>query len=286
MGNSPILHRMDIPISEYREWSGSGVALWWLGQAGFLIRYGKLNIIIDAYLSDSLAHKYKGEVYPHIRMMPPPISIEKLTDIDYFISTHSHSDHMDPGLIPAIRDTNPDCRFIIPEAARITGLERGIPRDRLTGVDAGNDMTLSEDVSLSIIPSAHEALKQDGLGHHHYLGFIISLGDLKIYHSGDCIAYSGYDTWLKPHRVDLALMPVNGRKDELSRQGIAGNFNFSQSVDIMRKHRIQFMIPHHYGMFDFNTVEMDELEAGVRDSGLQDRIFPAETGTMYSLKKE
>jgi hypothetical protein len=43
------------------------------------------------------------------------------------------------------------------------------------------------------------------------------------------------------------------------------------------------MIPHHYGMFDFNTVNRDELDKMIVDSGIQDRIFPAETDIMYLL---
>ena len=36
-------------------------------------------------------------------------------------------------------------------------------------------------------------------------------------------------------------------------------------------------------MFDFNTVDSNELKTGIRDSGMPDRIFTAEIGIMYHL---
>ena len=41
------------------------VALWWLGHAGFAIRSASRRILIDPYLSDSLAIKNRGRVRPH-----------------------------------------------------------------------------------------------------------------------------------------------------------------------------------------------------------------------------
>ena len=37
----------------------------WLGQAGFLIRWREFRLVIDPYLSDSLATKYRGTRFPH-----------------------------------------------------------------------------------------------------------------------------------------------------------------------------------------------------------------------------
>lgn len=283
MGDLTSLLQNDVPISEYREWPGDGVAIWWLGQAGFLLRFRHTTIVIDAYLSDVLAVKYKGQVYPHQRMMPPPIAMDQLTGIDYFFSSHSHSDHMDPGLIPILRDNNPGCRFVIPEAARKTGMERGMPAESMVGVDAGAEMKLTGDISVSFIPSAHESLVQDEGGHHSFLGFIFQFDGICIYHPGDSLPYSGLDDWLNTQIIDLALMPVNGRKEELSHRGIAGNFDFAQAWELVNRHDIRYMIPHHYGMFDFNTLERGELNRLISGSGDSERIFPAETGIMYNL---
>ncbi len=267
----------------YREWQGDGVALWWLGQAGFLICYRGRKILIDAYLSDVLAEKYRGTDFPHIRMMDPPLPMESLTEIDYCISSHAHSDHMDPGLLPVLVRTSPSCRFIVPEAVLPIARERGVPEGRLIGINADTTLSLAADMSLSAIPAAHEELKQDERGGHFFLGYFLNLGKYRIYHPGDCLLYDGLDRWLEGPAIDLALMPVNGRKEELSKRGIAGNFSLGEAYQIMREHDITYLVPHHYGMFDFNTLPREELDAFIRKEWMQERILPAETGVMYHL---
>ncbi|MDC7235648.1 MAG: MBL fold metallo-hydrolase [Spirochaetales bacterium] len=273
-------------VRAYHDYEGAGVSLWWLGQAGFLIRCRDINILIDPYLSDVLAQKYKGKKFPHIRMMDTPVDMESLTDIDYCISSHAHSDHMDPGLLPLLQEISPGCRFICPDAVRATALERGVPGDRLIGLNAGNTLSLGTGMSLSAIPAAHEQIKTDEQGRHFFLGYILDLDGFEIFHPGDCLPYDGFDSWLEPHKIDLALLPVNGQKDELSEQGIAGNFNMKQACAIMRDHGIQYMIPQHFGMFDFNTVSRKHIADEAEASGLASRIFPAETGTVYRLYRD
>ena len=48
-----------------------GVA--WLGQAGFLFRASKCRLLIDPYLSDHLAAKYRGTEFTHQRLMAAPL---------------------------------------------------------------------------------------------------------------------------------------------------------------------------------------------------------------------
>ena len=274
------------PVGNYKSLDNGGIAIWWLGQAGFLIRYNDINLVIDAYLSDFLAEKYKGNEYPHIRMMEAPIPMEDLTNIDFFISSHAHSDHMDPGLIPVLRDNCPDCHFVVPEAVKDIALERGIPEDRLTGVNGGDTFSLASWIKLTAIPSAHEDIKKDSRGNHFFLGYVLDFGDFRVYHSGDCLPYEGLENWLKPFNIDLALLPVNGRNEELSSRGIAGNFNIDQAFKILRDNDINYMIPHHFGMFDFNTVDFVNLKDTIKKIGVGDRIFPAETGIEYNLLKD
>lgn len=40
------------------------LALFWLGQAGFILDTPRLRLVIDLYLSDSLAEKHHGTRFP------------------------------------------------------------------------------------------------------------------------------------------------------------------------------------------------------------------------------
>ena len=55
------------------------LALWWLGQAGFIIKSAETCCIIDPYLSDSLAVKYRDAKLKHQRMTPIPVAPQELT---------------------------------------------------------------------------------------------------------------------------------------------------------------------------------------------------------------
>ncbi|NQT59758.1 MAG: MBL fold metallo-hydrolase [Bacteroidetes bacterium] len=288
MGNKDktTLTRAKLTVNQYVESKESdGVLLWWLGQAGFLIQYAGITLVIDAYLSDELSVKYAGKKFPHKRMMEPPIPMENFKKIDYVLCSHSHSDHMDPGLLKIVAKNNPECRFIMPEAVRSIGIDRGAPENRILSIDAGTKIALSQDVSLVGVPAAHEELQQDKDGHHLFLGFMLTFGDIVIYHPGDSIPYEGLDANLEPCPIDLALMPINGRSEELSSHGIVGNFNFSEALHVMRSHNIPFMIPHHFEMFDFNTVDRGEVTGLIASAEMQESIFPAEIGVRYKLSR-
>lgn len=230
-----------------------GAAVWWLGQAGFLIAQGGLRIVIDAYLSDSLAEKYRGKAFPHTRMMPPPIAPDVLTGIDWLLCTHGHTDHMDPGTIPALLAANPQARVLAPRAERARALERGVPADRLHLIDAGERVDLGG-VHCTAIPSAHEEMKRTEAG-FLYLGYVLFGGGVTLWHSGDTIPWEGQAEWLAPFRVDLALLPVNGRDTVRAANGVPGNLTMTEAIALTDAIGARSMIAHHFGLFDFNTLD-------------------------------
>ena len=185
------------------------VHIYWLGQAGFLLDSAAVRIIIDPYLSDSLAEKYRGTRFPHVRMMPPPAAPGDLLDVDWVLATHAHTDHLDPGTLPAIAGANPDCRFLVPASAREKALERGVPAERMVTCNTGDRVELAgrrastaespadgvatgegstaegsadgvstgeASVRVDVLPAAHEERELDGVGNDRYLGYVLSFG--------------------------------------------------------------------------------------------------------------
>ena len=227
----------------------------WLGQAGFLLRWGDVRLAIDPYLSDSLAVKYRGTRFPHRRMMPLPIAPWDVKPLDAVFCTHSHSDHMDPDTLAPLAAANPACRIVVPRSARGTALERGVPAERLIAADAGESGTLSGGVCWYALASAHEQLATDAAGQQRFLGYVIEFGGLRIYHSGDCVPYPGLAAELRRRAVHVAILPVNGRDAQRTAAGIPGNFTFDEAVELCRQAGIDSLLVCHFGMFDFNTVD-------------------------------
>ena len=256
--------RTAVSVDLLRELSGRGaddaVAIWWLGQAGFCLRWHDLRIAVDPYLSDSLARKYAGTRFPHRRMMPAPVSPDRLTMLDWVFCTHGHTDHMDPDTLAALARASANCRFVVPRSERAKAVERGVPPDRLVTTNAGEELGMGSGAMVAVVPAAHEERRQDRDGNELYLGYVFKLGCSAVYHPGDCVPFEGQQDWLAPHAVDLALLPVNGRDAQRLAHGVPGNFHLREAVDLCCTTGIGRMLGHHYGMFDFNTVDRDDSE--------------------------
>jgi L-ascorbate metabolism protein UlaG (beta-lactamase superfamily) len=121
--------------------------------------------------------------------------------------------------------------------------------------DAGESGTLPGGVGWHALASAHEEPATDAAGRQRCLGYVIQSSELRMYHSGDCVPYPGLAAELGRHAVQVAILPVNGRDAVRSAAGIPGNFTFDEAVELCRQAGIDALLPCHFGMFDFNTVD-------------------------------
>jgi L-ascorbate metabolism protein UlaG (beta-lactamase superfamily) len=80
---------------------------------------------------------------------------------------------------------------------------------------------------------------------------IVQIGKLILYHSGDCVLYDGLVERLTKWKIDLALLPINGR-DPM--RDVPGNFNAEEAVRLGKAIHARLVVPCHYEMFEFNTV--------------------------------
>lgn len=233
-------------------------ALWWLGQAGFALRSGSGLLLIDPYLSDVLAEKYRGKLFPHTRMVQPPVDPARIPGITAVLCTHGHTDHMDFGAIPLLQSSS-DPIFVVPRSETAKAVERGVKPQRLVGLDAGERFQLSNGWTISALPAAHEDIVLDSHGQNLFLGYVIDIGALRIYHSGDCVPYAGQIDLIRDLAPDIALLPVNGRDSYRLENGVPGNFHWDEALELCRSAGIPQLVCHHWGMFDTNTIDPREL---------------------------
>ncbi len=260
-----------------------GFSFCWLGQAGFAFQCAGTRILIDPYLSDSLADKYKGHEFPHIRMAPSPIRPEQIHKLDFVLCTHRHSDHMDPGTLPVLAKNNLDCLFIIPRSAKKTAMGRGVPLTQIRTINADESIQLTSEIRVHAIPSAHIRVEANQNNEHLYLGYILDIGKITIYHSGDCVPYPELVHNLAKHTIDIAFLPINGRDAFRESRGVPGNFTFEEAVDICRQSHIPTLLPHHFGMFDFNTVDPAEIRQKISSIGTEVNCILPEIDIEYSV---
>jgi L-ascorbate metabolism protein UlaG (beta-lactamase superfamily) len=97
----------------------SGLALWWVGNTGWLVKADGVLVGIDLDLDSNE------------RIEPPPISAEELAgEIDVAFATHHHGDHFNAATLAKIA-ARPRCSFVLPRTCLAGAAAAGIPRDRI-----------------------------------------------------------------------------------------------------------------------------------------------------------
>jgi len=268
----PVLRGRDL-IAEIRTTApGPGtLAVWWLGQSGYVVKSATGTLVIDPYLSEHLTAKYAGTDKPHVRMTEAPIRGADLTGVDLVLSTHKHSDHLDPGTMPDLLAADPSAILILPAALVEHARGLGLPADRTLGIDAGEVLTHAG-FHVRAVPSAHEGLDTDERGRHLYLGYIVEAAGRRFYHSGDSLAYDGLAEHLGANPFDAFFLPINGRDPK---RGVAGNMTAAEAVALAARCRPRYLVPHHYDMFTFNTVPVGTFAAEARNlpAGVEPKVL-------------
>jgi L-ascorbate 6-phosphate lactonase len=217
------------------------LAIWFLGQCSIVIKGGDTIIGIDPYLSPS----------PH-RAFEPPLTPEQLAIADYILITHDHSDHLDTDTIAGIATASRETLFMAPGFCQQSMRQLGLPQDRLFTART-NLWWEGHGWRIKPIPSAHEELEYDSEQHHRFVGYVVDLNGVKLYHAGDTIVYPGLIEALTAESIDVGLLPINGRDAFRQAQGIVGNMNYREAAELSVAACFDTVIPMHYDMFAGNS---------------------------------
>ena len=239
-----------------------------LGQMGHLVRIGRAVIGCDLFLSP-----LEG------RLVPPQLAPKDVADIDFFIGSHDHADHIDRPLWRSLARLGTKARFLVPAAVRDSVLEdTGLPAAQVVGMDDGDVRTLVG-VRVTAIASAHERLERDALGRYLALGFAMEGGGARIYHSGDCCIYDGLQARLAAFgRLTAAFLPINGRDAWRLTHGFIGNMDAHEAVELAGELGVGALVPGHHDMFAPNLGDMKECVAFARAKYPVLRVIPPRTG--------
>lgn len=267
------------------------IHIWWLGQSGFLLCHAGKCLLFDPYLSDSLTQKYAATDKPHVRMTARVVDPARLIGLSVITSSHNHTDHFDPETLGLLLAGSPEAKLVLPAAnlgtattrlgnvvsrfsdmggapmplgtgslpAEDSGERRGPPagfqktgmRSRLIPL-ADDESTTIEDFEITAVPAAHEHLSPE------FSGFVVKTGAFCIYHSGDTMLYPGIEDRLRSFRIDLALLPINGRAPE---HRVAGNLDGPEAARLAHAIGARCVVPCHYEMFTFNTASPEPFAA-------------------------
>ena len=208
------------------------IAVFWLGQAGFLIKTDSEKLIaIDPYFSHCVERLIPEEGLGFKRLMPPLCAADDLV-FDILIISHEHYDHFD---VDAIEDMMKNGRTIVytNSAAAAQMIDMGIDASRVRVMEKGRPITL-DDCMLLPVDCDHGELAPEAMG------VILEFPHVKLYYAGD--------TALTPDRLqvplmarpDVAILPINGA---------FGNLDSKAAAEYAAMLKCHFLIPCHFWTF-------------------------------------
>lgn len=227
------------------------IALFYLGQEGFLIKYHDSYFLIDPYLSDYVDRNCCRENIKWVRRYDAPILPEQLDFVDYVFCTHDHADHADPDTLHAIAKHNTKAKFIVPAPIKDTIQSYGIASERILGAVAGQELCLGE-CRVTPVPAAHEELHTDKNGNYKELGYKMNFHQTTLFHAGDCCIYDGLTDYLE--NVDILMVPVNGRSFYKLHHDIIGNMDAEEAILLAQEIHARLLIPMHFDLYDVNCI--------------------------------
>ncbi|MBQ9070109.1 MAG: MBL fold metallo-hydrolase [Clostridia bacterium] len=203
----------------------------WITQAGLVFENGKITVMVDPYLSNSVAENFDSKKQRRI-----PVD-ESVFDIrpDVIIITHDHLDHLDPETLE---------KFLSREDKPITVLASYNAYMKIRTFGGPHNYVLL---------APHSVWSEGGLTFYavraehsdrEAAGYIIDDGVRTYYVSGDTLYnYDVIDDVIElcEDGVDYAFLPING---------VGNNMNARDAADFACEIGARCAVPLHYGLFD------------------------------------
>jgi L-ascorbate 6-phosphate lactonase len=215
------------------------VFIFWLGGAGFIIKYSDgFTICIDPYLSDSVEMLFGFK-----RLHRPPINADALR-FDALFITHEHADHLDEDSIDTLINKNPDALIYAPKSCDKLFSAHGI---KYIPVFPGQKIIIN-DLKTTVIKADHGDLSPDAVGY-----VFEKLGHC-IYLTGDtCYNDEIIESAVK-FKPKIILPCINGAY---------GNLNEQQAAQLVGACKADYVIPMHFGLFKEHGGDADVFKSFV-----------------------
>lgn len=251
------------------------LAIWALGQSGFAIKGGDTIIYIDPYLSDSIA----GIGGP-ARRFPTPIAPEEATNAAAVFATHEHMDHADQATLGPLMAASAKAVLITTQGGAQEAQEADVTADRIRTPKINTTEELGE-IRYTTIPAAHYAYEETD-GYARWMGFLIEWNGVSLYHAGDTIIVPELLDALKGKRIDVGILPLNGRDFfRETEENLTGNMLPHEGVLLAQRLEIGVIISSHNDLFASNRLPSGMLFDAIDQHAPFQRCHMLQPGELY-----
>ena len=204
------------------------VGIFWLGQAGFLLKNSKNEILaVDPYLSDAVER-----ICGLKRLMMPVLEPEELNP-NVLVISHHDEDHLDMDIIPEMMKRNPKTKLLAPKTAYNMCLDAKIDKKQLLQFDEGTKITCGG-FEIEAVFADHGDHAPDAVG------ILIRTDGRVFYFSGDTSYQCERMKYAASQDVDVLIVPINGEY---------GNMNALEAVELVNLVKPKLTIPSHFWTF-------------------------------------
>lgn len=207
-----------------------GLAAWWMGNAGWLVK------------SDETLISFDLEIGLGQRLQPPIASAEDLAlDIDVAFASHHHTDHCNPATIRALARGSRTI-FVLPSTCVKILTNVTIPSDRLVvpkplvpfdvkGIHVEPIHALHGNQEFTVLTREPDFLESMAAN----CGYVVTLGGKRLFHPGDSVLTEEH----------LGLKNI----DVLFVSPTVHNMYLDRSVTLINHLEPQYIFPQHYGTY-------------------------------------
>jgi L-ascorbate 6-phosphate lactonase len=236
----------------------SHLTLWWLGQAGFLVKTpGGQVVALDPYLTNSCKAIGNQHGFNFDRLVPPPMLPQELAQADAWLFTHSHQDHCDPETLAAARRAGGRGPYIAPPETIAKLHALAVPADQTLMIWPNKTHTLGDlDIRATFaIPGAGDDLT--------HVGYLLRVrAGPSVYFTGDTAWHDLLADAMAPHKPDVLVTVINPAFRNLSPP---------EAAQLARRLEVKAVIPCHYDLFADNCQPPQLLHTNLKLHGIGDR---------------
>ncbi|MGN0989707.1 MAG: MBL fold metallo-hydrolase [Eubacteriales bacterium] len=202
----------------------------YLGQAGLMFETGGKKIMVDPYLSDSVAkiqpQNYRRQPIDErfLRMQP-----------DIIVITHDHADHLDRETLSHYLTEESEVSVLAPYSAWKEVRTLGGDKNNYIMFNDGTTWT-EGDVVFRAVRAEHSD--------EYAIGVIITAEEKNYYVTGDTLYSERVFASLPSVALEAVFLPVNGK---------GNNMNATDATRFAQRVLAKYAVPIHVGMFDEMT---------------------------------
>ena len=249
----------------------SGIAIWWVGNAGWLIKSGDLLIGTDLDLSMDE------------KVQPPPVTARELAaELDVAFVSHHHGDHCN---VPTLKELarGSRCIFVLPRPCLKEVGDLGVAKERLIvpeplapfdvkGIHVEPVHAIHGNQEFTVLTREPDFVEKIA----HNCGYVLNIGGKRFFHPGDSVLTEEH----------LALKNI----DVLFVSPTVHNMYMDRSMILINHLQPAYIFPQHFGTYRETEAEAfwmhgypDELRLRLSQE-LQKRYHKLRLGEKFEIR--